>query len=101
MAILYQYHFRSGRDDVYYKAEYLSNDYWKYANWAAGYGGLGIWGVALLSQLTTLVGIVPENLNIFVWRALAGSLNALLQATVLGLFIYSYEQSYKALDNTN
>ena len=47
------------------------------------------------------MGIVPENLNIFVWRALAGSLNALLQATVLGLFIYSYEQSYKALNNSN
>ena len=47
------------------------------------------------------MGIVSVEINIFVWRTLVGSLNALLSATVLGLFFYSYEQSYKALDDSN
>ena len=49
-----------------------SNNYWELSNMVYNYGMIAIWGVAVVTQLMSIFGVMPE-INILVWSYVVGT----------------------------
>ena len=61
---LFRYESRSGYFD---SGDISGQNYWKVANKVNGFGQLGIWSLAAITQLLSLFGIAP-TVNMMVWQ---------------------------------
>ena len=71
----------------------LSFNYWKLANYLAGYGLLSLYGLCSLTQLLSTFGIAAE-LNIIVWWFGLGLLGFLLVTVAAVLEFIAYNECY-------
>jgi len=97
---LQHFYFRTATD--YYSAGDFrgGTNYWELANQISLYGGLGIWGVASLTQLFALIDVAIE-FNVFIWVYGVRYLAPLLGATVFGLLFATYDLAYQDLKHSD
>ena len=68
----------------------LSTNYWKFAMMTFNYGGLGLIGIAFLTQLMSLFGVLVP-INIMWWTTGLGLLGTTYQLTLAVLLFLAYD----------
>ena len=78
----------------------LSTNYWSLAMLIFSYGGLGLFGIAFLTQLMALFGLfVP--LNLFWWTSGLGLLGFTYELTLAVFFFLAYDGARALLTSSN
>ena len=78
----------------------LSTNYWSLAMMIFSYGGLGLFGVAFLTQSMALFGLfVP--LNLFWWTSALGLLGFTYELTLAVFFFLAYDGARALLTSTD
>ena len=78
------FYFRAS--STYFDVDPINPNWRKWASLIQDWGGLGIWGIAFLSQLFSLLGVAGE-LNMLVWYWIVGILGGMTVLTV-GAFYF-------------
>ena len=82
-------------------AAIFSINYWQIANMIDGYGGLFFWGVASITQLLSVFGVMAD-VNLLVWGQI-GPLMGIVSLISYGLRLFAYDTAYDLVvaDSTN
>ena len=71
-----------------------NTDYYKLLHQVEAYGGLGVWGIAALTQLFATMGIMV-GINMMVWSTIVPLGGGLLELGVAVLSFMAYDQFFK------
>lgn len=55
----------------------MGTNYWEYANMINNYAGLGIWGIAFITQSLSFAGLLAE-INVMTWTYLVGLIGTII-----------------------
>ena len=77
-----------------------NTDYYNLLHMVGNYGGLGIWGIASLTQLLATFGIMV-GINMMVWGMLVPMGGLLIELAYLVLGFLAYDQFFKQYEASN